>query len=57
MTEKQRLDKIAELKSDMRSLLELAEVEKRDLNQDEQTTFDKLDSEVRMHNNYFRATK
>lgn len=28
MTEKQRLDKIAELKSDMRSLLELAEVEK-----------------------------
>lgn len=57
MTEKQRLDKIAELKSEMRSLLELAEVEKRDLNQDEQTTFDKLDSEVRMHNNYFRATE
>lgn len=57
MTEKQRLDKIAELKSDMRSLLELAEVEKRDLNQDEQTTFDKLDSEARMHDNYFRATE
>lgn len=57
MTEKQRLDKIAELKSEMRSLLELAEVEKRDLNQDEQTTFDKLDSEVRMHDNYFRATE
>ena len=57
MTEKQRLDKIAELKSDMRSLLELAEVEKRDLNQDEQTTFDNLDAEVRMHNNYFRATE
>ena len=57
MTEKQRLDKIAELKSEMRSLLELAEVEKRDLSQDEQTTFDNLDSEVRMHNNYFRATE
>ena len=57
MTEKQRLDKIAELKSEMRSMIELAETEKRDLSQDEQTTFDKLDSEVRMHNNYFRATE
>ena len=57
MTEKQRLDKIAELKSEMRSMIELAETEKRDLSQDEQTTFDKLDSEVRMHDNYFRATE
>lgn len=57
MTEKQRLDKIAELKSEMRSMIELAETEKRDLSQDEQTTFDKLDSEARMHDNYFRATE
>ena len=57
MTEKQRLDKIAELKSEMRSMIEVAGTEKRDLNADEQTTFDKLDSEVRMHNNYFRATE
>lgn len=57
MTEKQRLDKIAELKSEMRSMIELAATEKRDLSQDEQTTFDKLDSEVRMHDNYFRATE
>ena len=33
------------------------EQRKRDLNADEQATFDKLDSEVRMHNNYFRATE
>lgn len=57
MTEKQRLDKIAELKSEMRSMIEVAGTEKRDLNADEQATFDKLDSEVRMHNNYFRATE
>ena len=57
MTEKQRLDKIAELKSEMRSMIEVAGTEKRDLSQDEQTTFDKLDSEVRMHDNYFRATE
>lgn len=57
MTEKQRLDKIAELKSEMRSMIDLAATEKRDLSQDEQTTFDKLDSEVRMHDNYFRATE
>ena len=57
MTEKERLDKIAELKSEMRSMIELAGTEKRDLSQDEQTTFDKLDSEVRMHDNYFRATE
>ena len=42
MTEKQRLDKIAELKSEMRSMIEVAGTEKRDLNADEQATFDKI---------------
>lgn len=57
MTEKERLDKIAELRSEMRSMIESAATEKRDLNQDEQVTFDKLDSEARMHDNYFRANE
>lgn len=57
MTEKERLDKIAELKSQMRSMLDTAVKEERDMNDSEQETFDKLDSEVRMHMNFFRANE
>lgn len=57
MTEKERLDKIAELKSNMRSMLDTAQTESRDLTSEEQVTFDKLDSEVRMHSNFFKANE
>ena len=51
MTEKQRLDKIANSKES--AMIEAGE--KRP--ECRRATFDKLDSEVRMHNNYFRATE
>ena len=57
MKEKERLDKIAELKSEMRNMLDLAKTEKRNLTDEEQVTFDKLDAEVRMHKNYFSANE
>lgn len=57
MKEKERLDKIAELKSNMRNMLDLAKTEKRNLTDEEQVTFDKLDAEVRMHKNYFSANE
>lgn len=57
MTEKERLDKISQLKSDMRSMLTKAETEKRNLTEDEQITFDSLSDEVRMHINFFRANE
>ena len=57
MKEKERLDKIAELKGEMRSMIDLAETEKRSLTAEEQATFDSLDAEVRMHVNYFKANE
>ena len=57
MNEKERFDKIAELKSEMRSILDTAESEKRDLNEAEQSAFDKFDNEVRMHMNYIKANE
>lgn len=57
MKEKERLDKIAELKSNMRNMLDLAKTEKRNLTDEEQVTFDNLDAEVRMHKNYFNANE
>ena len=55
MKEKERLDKIAELKSEMRNMLDKAKTEKRNLTEDEQKTFDDLNGEVRMHTNFFNA--
>ena len=55
MKEKERLDKIAELKSEMRNMLDKAKTEKRNLTDDEQKTFDDLNGEVRMHTNFFNA--
>ena len=46
MTEKERLDKISLLKSEMRSMLTKAESEKRNLTEDEQSTFDSLSEEI-----------
>lgn len=57
MKEKERLDKIAELKDEMRSMLETAQTEKRDFDEAEQEKFDKLDGEVRMHVNFFKANE
>ena len=57
MKEKERLDKIAELKGEMRSMIDLAETEKRSLTAEEQATFDNLDAEVRMHVNAFKANE
>jgi len=57
MTEKERLDKISQLKGDMRSMLTKAEGEKRNLTEDEQATFDSLSEEVRMHINFFKANE
>jgi HK97 family phage major capsid protein len=57
LTEKERLDKIAELKSEMRSMLSTAETEKRDFSAEEQEKFNALDSEARMHLNFFKATE
>lgn len=45
---KELLDKIAELKEQMRSMLELAETEKRDLTDDEKASFDALNSRKHM---------
>lgn len=57
MTEKERLDKIAELRSDMKSMLEVAKSEKRNLSAEEQATFDGLSSDVRMHENFRLANE
>ena len=57
MKEKERLDKIAEHKSEMRSMVDLAEKEKRALTAEEQDKFNVLDSEVRMQMNFFKANE
>lgn len=57
MKEKERLDKIAEHKSEMRSMVDLAEKEKRALTAEEQEKFNVLDSEVRMQMNFFKANE
>jgi HK97 family phage major capsid protein len=57
MNEKERLDKIAELKEQMRSILETAKTEKRNLSEDEKEQFDKLREEKDMHIRYFEANE
>ena len=57
MNEKERLDKIAELKEQMRSILETAKAEKRNLSEDEKFQFDKLKEEKDMHIRYFEANE
>lgn len=57
MNEKQRLDKITELKVQMRGLLDTAETEKRTLSADEKDTFEKLNAEKDMHIRYFEANE
>lgn len=57
MNEKERLDKIAELKVEMRGILETAKTEKRNLSEDEKEQFDKLREEKDMHIRYFEANE
>ena len=57
MNEKERLDKIAELKVQMRGILESAKTEKRNLSEDEKEQFDKLREEKDMHIRYFEANE
>ena len=57
MKEKERLDKIAELKSEMRNMLDLAAKEKRALTDDEKTSFNALKDEQEMHVRYFQANE
>lgn len=57
MNEKERLDKIAELKVQMRGILETAKTEKRNLSEDEKEQFDKLREEKDMHIRYFEANE
>lgn len=57
MNEKERLDKIAELKVEMRGILDTAKTEKRNLSEDEKEQFDKLREEKDMHIRYFEANE
>ena len=57
MNEKERLDKIAELKVQMRGILESAKTEERNLSEDEKEQFDKLREEKDMHIRYFEANE
>ena len=57
MNEKERLDKIAELKVQMRGILESAKTENRNLSEDEKEQFDKLREEKDMHIRYFEANE
>lgn len=57
MNEKERLDKIAELKSEMRTMLDKAAAEKRALTDDEKASFNALKDEQEMHVRYFQANE
>ena len=57
MKEKERLDKIAELKSEMRNMLDKAAAEKRALTDDEKASFNALKDEQEMHVRYFQANE
>lgn len=57
MNEKERLDKIAELKSEMRAMLDKAAAEKRALTDDEKASFNALKDEQEMHVRYFQANE
>jgi len=55
MNERERLEKIAELKEELRTILDTAEKEKRTLTEDEKASFDKLNAEKEMHVRYLEA--
>ena len=57
MNEKERLDKIAELKSEMHTMLDKAAAEKRALTDDEKASFNALNDEKEMHVRYFQANE
>lgn len=57
MNEKERIDKIAEYRSEMRSMLESAEAKGQDFTAEEQEKFNKLEAQMRMHLNYFKANE
>jgi HK97 family phage major capsid protein len=56
MNEKERLDKISELKIQMSSILDNAKSEKRFLTEDEKEQFDRLNAEKDMHVRYLEAS-
>ena len=56
MNEKERLDKISELKIQMRGILDNAKSEKRSLTEDEKDKFDRLNDEKDMHVRYLEAS-